>query len=69
MLVHVESFEVLSLVLSGTAKRYHELKHHYWLGNMRIDIMDYVSRCVSWQQMKVKNLTPGSEFRILPNLQ
>ena len=53
---------------SGTAKMYRDLRQHYWWSGMRRDIVDYVSRCLSCQQVKAEHLRPGDELRDYPFL-
>ncbi|WMV08046.1 hypothetical protein MTR67_001431 [Solanum verrucosum] len=45
---------------------YRDLRQHYWWSGMRRDIADYVSRCLSCQQVKAEHLRPGGELQRLP---
>ncbi|WMV08050.1 hypothetical protein MTR67_001435 [Solanum verrucosum] len=45
---------------------YRDLRQHYWWSGMRRDIVDYVSRCLSCQQVKAEHLRPGGELQRLP---
>ena len=43
----------------GAAKMYHDLSQHYWWYGMKRDIIDFVSRCLTYQQVKCENQRPG----------
>ncbi|WMV46182.1 hypothetical protein MTR67_039567 [Solanum verrucosum] len=45
---------------------YRDLRQHYWWSGMRRDIADYVSRCLSCQQVKAERLRPGGKLQRLP---
>ncbi|XP_049359244.1 uncharacterized protein LOC125823941 [Solanum verrucosum] len=45
---------------------YRDLRQHYWWSGMRRDIVNYVSRCLSCQQVKAKHLRPSGELQRLP---
>ena len=39
----------------GSTKMYHTLKGHYWWKGMKRDIAEFVSRCLTGQQVKAEN--------------
>ena len=39
----------------GSTKRYHTLKEHYWWNGMKRDIAEFVSRCLTCQQVKAEH--------------
>ena len=43
----------------GSTKMYHTLKEHYWWKGMKRDIAEFVSRCLTCQQMKAKHQKPA----------
>ena len=43
----------------GTTKMYHDLKSLYWLSSMKRDVVDYVSRCLTCQQVKAEHQRPA----------
>ena len=44
---------------SGTTKMYHDLKSLYWWSGMKRDVVDYVSRCLTCQQVKAEHQRPA----------
>ena len=38
----------------GSTKMYHTLKEHYWWKGMKRDIVEFVSRCLTCQQVKIR---------------
>jgi hypothetical protein len=43
----------------GGDKMYHDLKLQYWWTGMKSDIVSYVSRCLTCQQVKIEHRRPG----------
>ena len=43
----------------GTTKMYHDLKSLYWWSGMKRDVVDYVSRCLTCQQVKAEHQRPA----------
>ena len=39
----------------GSTKMYHTLREHYWWKGMKKEIVDFVSRCLTCQQVKAKH--------------
>ena len=42
----------------GSTKMYHTLKEHYWWKGMKRDIAEFVSRCLTCQQVKFEHQKP-----------
>ena len=43
----------------GAVKMYHDLSQHYWWCGMKKDISDFVSWCLTCQQVKCEHHRPG----------
>ncbi len=43
----------------GSTKMCHDLKPHYWWLGMKKDIADYVTRCLTCQQVKAEHQVPS----------
>lgn len=43
----------------GSTKMYHDLRELYWWNNMKMDVANFVSKCLNCQQVKVEHLRPG----------
>ncbi|XP_070020408.1 uncharacterized protein [Nicotiana sylvestris] len=43
----------------GAAKMYQGLRQHYWWKRMKKDIVEYVARCLNYQQVKYEHQRPG----------
>ena len=50
----------------GITKMYHTLKKHYWWKGMKRDIADFVSRCLTCQQVKAEHQKPAGLLQSLP---
>ncbi|XP_058106395.1 uncharacterized protein LOC131249619 [Magnolia sinica] len=44
----------------GSTKMYRDLKQAYWWNNMKNQIVDYVSRCLTYQEVKAEYHRPSS---------
>ena len=51
-------FSAYSIHLSST-KMYHDLKDTYWWNGMKRDIVDFVSKCLTCQQVKLGHQRPS----------
>ncbi|KAA3466740.1 DNA/RNA polymerases superfamily protein [Gossypium australe] len=62
--------ELIQLILSeahnsrlsvhpGSTMMYQDLKRHYWWSGMKRDISDYMSKCLSCQQVKAEHQVPS----------
>ena len=52
---------------SGKHKMYHTLKKHYWWKGMKRDIAEFVSRCLTCQQVKAEHQKPAGLLQSLPD--
>ena len=43
----------------GSTKMYHDLKVLYWWSGMKRDVVDYVARCLTCQQIKAEHQRPA----------
>ena len=50
----------------GNTKMYHTLKEHYWWKGMKRDIAEFVSRCLTCQQVKAEHHKPVGLLQSLP---
>ena len=50
----------------GSTKMYHTLKEHYWWKGMKRDIAEFVSRCLTCQQVKFEHQKPIGLLQSLP---
>ena len=50
----------------GTTKMYRTLRPHYWWPTMRKDVVDYVARCLTCQQVKIEHQAPAGKLKSLP---
>jgi hypothetical protein len=48
----------------GSTKMYHDLKKGYWWPNMKAEIVDFVSRCLICQQVKIEHQKPGVFYNL-----
>ena len=49
-----------------STKKYHTLKEHYWWKGMKRDIAEFVSRCLTCQQVKAEHQKPAGLLQSLP---
>jgi len=40
---------------SGGTKMYRDLRHNFWWSNMKRDIAEYVSKCLTCQRVKAEH--------------
>eukprot|EP00261_Vitis_vinifera_P032286 XP_019073529.1 PREDICTED: uncharacterized protein LOC109121999 [Vitis vinifera] len=50
----------------GETKMYHDLKRQYWWQGMKRDISQFVSKCLTCQQVKVEHQKPAGLLQPLP---
>ena len=53
----------------GSNKMYQDIKQYYWWLGMKKDISEYVSKCLTCQQVKVEHQVPSGLLNPLPILQ
>ena len=62
-------FEVHNTIFtmhSGGNKMYQDLKQHYWWKGMKSDVTEYVSKCLTCQQVKAEHQVPTGLLNPLP---
>ena len=50
----------------GSTKMYRTLKEYYWWSGMKIEVVDYVSKCFICQQVKAERQKPSGLLQPLP---
>ena len=50
----------------GGNKMYQDLKQHYWWKGMKRDVTEYVSKCLTYQQVKAEHQVPTGLLNPLP---
>ena len=50
----------------GSTKMYQDLKDNYWWKRMKKDIAEYVSKCLTCQQVKAEHQRPAGLLQPLP---
>ena len=50
----------------SSTKMYHTLREHYWWKGMKKEIVDFVSRCLTCQQVKPEHQKPAGKIQPLP---
>ena len=50
----------------GSTKMYHTLREHYWWKGMKKEIVDFISRCLTYQQVKAENQKLAKKIQPLP---
>ena len=50
----------------GSTKMYHTMREHYWWKGMKKEIADFVSRCLTCQQVKAEHQKPAGKIQPLP---
>ena len=50
----------------GSTKMYKTLKEHYWWNGMKKEIASFISRCLTYLQVKVEHQKPAGKIRLLP---
>ena len=47
----------------GATKMYKNLKENYWWPNMRNEIAEFVSKCLTCQKVKAEHQQPGGDLQ------
>ena len=47
-------------------KMYQDLKQYYWWRGMKKDIEEYVSKCLTYQQVKVEHQVSSGLLNLIP---
>ena len=50
----------------GSTKMYHTLREHYWWKDMKKEIANFVSRCLTCQQVNAEHQKPAGKIQALP---
>ena len=50
----------------GATKMYHGIKDLYWWDGLKKDVADYVSKCLTCQQVKAEHQKPSRKLQPLP---
>ena len=53
----------------GSTKMYHDLRMHYWWKGMKKDVVDFVVKCLTCQQVKVEHQRPADTLQSLDILE
>ena len=49
-----------------STKMYRTIKENYWWSGMKRDVVEFVSRCLVWQQVKAEHQKPSKTLQPLP---
>ena len=60
-----EAHSVAYSVYPGATKMYHSIKDLYWWDGMKKDVADYVSKCLTCQQVKAEHQKPFGKLQPL----
>ena len=61
-----ESHNTVFTMHPGGNKMYQDLKQYYWWRGMKKDIVEYVSKCLTCQQVKVEHQVPSGLLNPIP---
>ena len=50
----------------GSTKMYKDLCRQFWWNGMKRDVAEYVSKCLTCQQVKAEHQRPASMLKLLP---
>ena len=64
--IYVLNKEELRREHPGSTKMYQNLKKNYWWKGMKMDIAEYVSKCLTCQQVKAEHRHPVGLLQSLP---
>ena len=49
----------------GSTKMYKDIKRNFWWENMKRDVVDYVSKCLTCQLVKIEHQRPAGQLQLL----
>ena len=61
-----EAHHTVYSIHPGSTKMYHDLKGNYWWSGMKKDVAEFVSRCLTCQQVKLEHQKPSGLLQPLP---
>ena len=61
-----ESHNIVFTMHPGGNKMYQDLKRYYWWRGMKRDITKYVSKCLTYQQVKDEHQVPPDLLNLIP---
>ena len=61
-----ESHNIVFTMHPGSNKMYQDMKQYYWWRGMKKDIYEYVSKCLTCQQVKAEHQVPSGLLNPLP---
>ena len=61
-----EAYNTPYMMHPGTTKMYRTLKTSYWWPEMKRDVVEYVARCLTCQQVKIEHQVLAGKLRPLP---
>ena len=61
-----EAHYIAYSVHPGTTKMYHSIKDLYWWDGMKKDVVDFISKCLTCQQVKAEHQKPSGKLQPLP---
>ena len=61
-----EAHNTIYFIHPGGTKMCRYLKQTFWWNNMKKNIAEYVSKCLTYQKVKADHLQPVEELRPLP---
>ena len=64
-LILKEAHSSAYLVHPGSSKMYKDLKRNFWWPNMKWDVAEFVSKCLTCQKVKIEHHRPGGELQPL----
>jgi len=56
--IMAEAYNTKYSIHPGGIKMYRDLRHNFWWNNMKRDIVEYVSKCLTCQRVKAKHERP-----------
>ena len=64
-----EAYSSTYSIYPGSTKMYKDLKQHFWWTNMKRDVAEFVSKCLTCQQVRIEHQRPGGVLQPLPLLE